>query len=594
MERLGWIENFDVVAQGRTAARPHAGFEFVDSEVYKLLEAMAWDFHRTGDPAADATFRALSDRIVAAQDADGYLNTCYGHDGQASRYSNLSLGHELYCLGHLLQAAVARLRTVGDDPLVEAARSAADHVCRRFGPEAPGGLCGHPEIEMGLAEFGRATGDIRYTEQAELFVRRRGFRTLPPPVLLGSDYFQDDVPLLSRTVWSGHAVRALYLAAGAVDIAVDLGDHALLEALDGQWHRTVSRRTYLTGGMGSRYADEGFGEDFELPTDRAYCETCAGIASIMVSWRLYLATGSVEFVDQIERTLHNVVAGAVSSEGNAFFYANTLHQRGEGTVTEPPSPRANSAFRAEWFDVACCPTNIARTLASLGSYSASVEDGRLALLQYATCEIRTEVGGAPVALAENTDYPHDGRIRIDVEEAPKQGVDLRLRIPSWAEGATILAEGPGVGDLRSSSPRRVDPGWVDLRAHAHDRLELLLPMSARATFPDPHIDAVRGCVAFERGPQVLCLESCDVPPPTDLEEILVDPSTVADRASGDVSVGAWGLPLPHAGSAAYGPAVPREPHPVGPVTLIPYSDRAERGTSAMRVFLPCSPSSEAS
>src|SRR5690606_29902328 len=187
-----------------------------------------------------------------------------------------------YCTGHLLQAAVARVRTVGEDKLVDVARRAADHVCREFGPEGRQGVCGHPEIELGLAELGRALGEARYIEQAGRFIERRGRGTLEPIALLDSSYFQDDRPVREAEAWRGHAVRALYLAAGAVDVAVETGDEELLGAVERQWDRTVERRTYLTGGMGSRHQDEGFGEDWELPPDRAYCETCAGIASVMV------------------------------------------------------------------------------------------------------------------------------------------------------------------------------------------------------------------------------------------------------------------------------------------------------------------------
>ncbi|MCL2464098.1 MAG: glycoside hydrolase family 127 protein, partial [Micrococcales bacterium] len=292
LERLGWLANFDRVADGRTGG-PRPGWQFSDSEVYKLMEALAWEYGRSGDAAAAGMASELTARVARAQDTDGYLNTRFGHAGQPGRYTDLAGGHELYCTGHLLQAAVARLRTVGEDRLVAIARRAADHVCREFGPQGRQGICGHPEIEVALVEFGRATGEERYVAQARAFIERRGHGVLPPAPLLGSAYFQDDVPVREADVWHGHAVRALYLAAGAVDVAVETGDGELLAAVERQWDRTVARRTYVTGGMGSRHQDEGFGDDWELPADRAYCETCAGVASVMVSWRLYLATGDV-------------------------------------------------------------------------------------------------------------------------------------------------------------------------------------------------------------------------------------------------------------------------------------------------------------
>ena len=397
MERLGWVANFDRVADATT--RPdRPGLVFSDSEIYKLLEAMAWEFGRTGDLRVDAAFRALSERVVRAQDADGYLNTSFGHGGQAPRYCDLAGGHELYCAGHLLQAAVARLRTYGVDELVEAARRSADHVCDTFGAGGIASVCGHPEIELGLVELGRALGEQRYVDQALLFVDRRGHGTLGDHAF-GREYYQDDVPVRDADAWRGHAVRALYLSAAAVDVAVERKDQVLLEAIARQWANTVARRTYLTGGMGSHHQDEGFGRDWVLPADRAYCETCAGVGSVMVSWRLFLATGDVRYADLIERTFFNIVATSVREDGRAFFYANTLHQRvpGPAVTDDEVSPRASSSMRAPWFDVSCCPTNLARTMATWHTYAAAIDRTGLSICQYAAATVRTTLQARPCA-----------------------------------------------------------------------------------------------------------------------------------------------------------------------------------------------------
>ncbi|RIQ19592.1 glycoside hydrolase family 127 protein [Jiangella rhizosphaerae] len=558
MERLGWLANFDRVASGATGPdRP--GWSFSDSEVYKLAEAAAWEYGRTDDPAADAMVRRLTARIAPAQDADGYLNTCYGHGGQAPRYSDLETGHELYNTGHLLQAAVARLRTTGADELVDVARRAADHVCAEFGPDGRQGICGHPEIEVGLAEFGRALGVGRYVEQARLFLDRRGRGTLRD-VPFGRAYFQDDVPVRQATAFRGHAVRALYLSAAAVDVAVDLADDELLAAIARQWDHTVERRTYLTGGMGSRHQDEGFGEDWELPADRAYCETCAGVASVMVSWRLYLATGEVRYADLIERTLYNVVATSPRADGRAFFYANPLHQRtaGGGTDHDAVSPRAEGGTRAAWFDVSCCPTNVARTLASWQAYVASAGHRELTLLQYAPARIATTLDdGDVLAVDVTTAYPADGTVTIRVADAPAHAVALRLRVPSWAGGA-VLSEG--------GRTRVVGPGFavVDRPLVPGEEFRLVLPVAPRLTWPDRRVDAVRGCVAVERGPLVLCAESVDLPSGS-LDDLIVDPSVPpVARADGAVVRAVTGDEIP----------------------LVPYHRWAERGPSAMRVWLP--------
>ncbi|GAB3163505.1 glycoside hydrolase family 127 protein [Myceligenerans halotolerans] len=600
MERLGWIANFDRVAAGTTADGERPGWQFSDSEVYKLLEALAWEHARTGDPAANAMFEALAARVVAAQDDDGYLNTCYGHAGQPGRYTDLSSGHELYCAGHLLQAAVARIRTsaaAAADPLVAAAIRAADHVCREFGPGAREAICGHPEIEVGLAELGRALAEPRWTAQAALFVERRGRGTLAPVALLGPQYFQDDVPVRDAGVWRGHAVRALYLAAAAVDVAVDTHDAGLLAAVERQWTRSVERRTHLTGGMGSRHQDEGFGDDWELPADRAYCETCAGIASVMVSWRLLLATDDVRYADLVERTLYNVVATSPRSDGRAFFYANPLQQRTPGgdLLPDEVNPRAEGGVRAPWFDVSCCPTNVARTLASWPAYTATVDGDVVTLAQYAPGEIRVALDdGGTLGLRVTTRYPHDGYVRTEVTEAPDRPVTLRLRVPHWADGATVTAPraaGAGHGD-----PHPVHPGWAEVRRGfaPGDVVTLDLPTAPRLTWPDPRVDALRGTVAVERGPLVLCLESHDLPDGTDLADVRLDPSVppVAHDDGARVRVRLTPLPPSPADRPPFASAPPGAPSDTTThatttdVVLIPYHRWAERGPAVMRVFIP--------
>ncbi|WP_243761127.1 glycoside hydrolase family 127 protein [Streptomyces sp. YIM 98790] len=597
MERVGWLANFDRVAEGTTGPeRP--GWSFSDSEVYKLLEALSWEHGRTGDPRHEAAIRRLTARIARAQDPDGYLNTCFGHPGRPPRYSDLEFGHELYCTGHLLQAAVARVRTAGEgaageDELVTVARRAADHVCAVFGPDGPlPGICGHPGIEAGLAELGRALDEPRYLAQARLFLDRRGHRTLKD-IPLGRAYFQDDIPVRHAEVWRGHAVRALYLSAAAVDVAVEHEDKELLTAIERQWSRTVARRTHLTGGMGSRHQDEGFGEDWELPADRAYCETCAGVASVMVSWRLFLATGQVRYADLIERTCYNVIAASPRSDGRAFFYANPLQQRAPGEPTDDGavSPRAEGGTRAAWFDVSCCPTNVARTLAAWHTHLAAAGERELTLLQYAPARITTELGdGRPLALSVETGYPHRGLVTVRVEQAPPGPVALRLRVPSWARGAE-LEEG---GRRRPAAP-----GWavLDRELAAGEEIRLRLPVTPRFTWPDARIDALRGCVAVERGPLVYCAESAALPGGAVLEDLAVDPGTAPVDGDGG-TVGVRALLTARTGPEA------EWPYRTGPgggdggdggrtasaeVALTPYYRWAENGPTAMRVWLPVAP-----
>ncbi|MFK4837342.1 glycoside hydrolase family 127 protein [Microbacterium sp. ZW T2_14] len=594
LESEGWLGNFDRAAAG-TLPEGRRGREFSDSEVYKYLEALAWEIGRTDDVDLEARFRAVVDRVAAAQEADGYLNTHFGREGQGARWSHLEWGHELYCLGHLFQAAVARERTRpgADDGLLAIAVRAADLVCAEFGAGARDGICGHAEVEVGLAELARATGEPRYLEQARVFVERHGRGTLGD-IEWGRSYFQDDVPVREATALRGHAVRANYLAAGAADVAVDTGDDELLDALRGQWDRTVARRTYITGGQGSHHQDEAFGEDWELPADRAYSETCAGVGSVMFSWRLLLAGGDPRHADLIERTLYNVVATSPAPDGRSFFYANTLHQRVPGVPADEDatSPRASSSLRAPWFEVSCCPPNVARTLASLDAYLATSDDDGVQLHQYAPASVDTTLpDGRIVAFDVETDYPASGRIRVTSrgDAAPDEPWTLTLRVPSWAHGARLRLT-PAGGSR--AEEREAEPGRVEIRRafRAGDTVELDLPMTPRISSPDSRIDAIRGCVAIERGPEVYALESVDLATAgaTDVADVVLAPGARPSErdgrvwidvmsVGGDDSATAW----PYAG----GVAAARDAASVS-VPLVPYHEWAERGPSTMRVWIP--------
>ncbi len=292
------------------------------------------------------------------------------------------------------------------------------------------------------------------------------------------------------TVLRGHAVRALYLAAGAYDVAVDTGDDGLAKAVEAQWDATVTRRAYITGGVGSHHRDEAFGADFELPPDRAYSETCAAIASVMLSWRLLLATGDPRRADEMERALLNNILASPREDGRAFFYANTLHQRTAGTA--PPedqtSVRADSTLRAPWFEVSCCPTNVARTLASVGLYFATADDAGIQLHQYGEYRVDTSIDAGPRCTRRSAGgYPFDGAISVLVEEAPDAGARVSLRIPAWAqnEAAWTLSS-------TSATAALGDGVLVVGGVRTGDVIELMLPCEPRITYPDPRIDAVRG------------------------------------------------------------------------------------------------------
>jgi DUF1680 family protein len=544
LDRLGWTGNFATTGTGTHRRR---GREFSDSEVYKHVEAMCWESVRPGGTNYDTQLDELTAMIAGAQAADGYLHTAFGRPGQPERYSDLNFGHELYCAGHLIQAGVAAARTGRAGGLLEVARRAADHICDTFADEK---ICGHPEIETALVELFRVTGDERYLDQAARFVDRRGHRSLPEHEF-GWRYFQDAVPVRDGKVFHGHSVRALYLAAGAVDVAVETGDDALLAAVAGQLDRTLARRTYITGGMGSRHLDESFGDDFVLPPDRAYSETCAGVATVMLAHRLLLATGDLRYGDIVDRVLHNVIATAVADDGQAFFYANTLHQR-IPTEAVPPDReqlRFGGGPRAPWFEVSCCLNNVARLLASLGTYLVTEDDAGVQVHHYAPMTVE----GDGTRLTVSTDYPEGGSVVVTADRA------VTLRVPAWAHGTAPERDG--------------------------DQVRLELPMKPRWTFPDARVDATRGCAAVEVGPVVMCAESVDQEDGVTLDDIQVDTSVAPEATA---VKGRLIRPVERDWPYQSHNEIPESSEPIV-VTLVPYHRWARRGPSTMRIWMPATP-----
>ncbi|NYD67286.1 glycoside hydrolase family 127 protein [Agromyces atrinae] len=592
LERVGWVENFRAAVRG-TLETDRVGRLFTDSEIYKTMEAMAWEIVREESTELRARLAELVDLVASAQADDGYLNTFYGYDGGPDRYTDFEWGHELYCAGHALQAVVAVERALGAfDPtamrFTEVGRRLADHICREFGEGGREAICGHPEIETALVELYRSTGEERYLEQARLFVERRGHQSLRDTMYGGRDYYQDNVPVRDAEVLVGHSVRALYLATGALDVAVETGDRELLAAVGRQYDRTLERRTYLTGGMGSNHHGEAYGEDFELPSDRAYAETCAAIASIHLAWRLLLATGEEWYADIIERTLYNSVISSPSLDGLTFFYVNTLHRRSPGVEPEPgQSLRRTDGTRASWYTTSCCPTNFARTIASLGGYVATVDGEGVQLHQFVHGTVDVVFGEERRArLAVETGYPFDGTVSIRVVETDDAEWTLSVRIPGWADDVAVIT--PDGADVHGPGRASFTRVW-----RAGDVVRLELPMEARIVTADPRIDDVRGSVAVERGPLVYAIESVDQPD-LDLDRVrwsgadalsvqpgsgVLDgiPTLTTTAAVIDEPESAWPYRIA-AGSETGDRSVP--------LTLIPYYAWANRGSSSMRVWIP--------
>jgi DUF1680 family protein len=580
LRRSGTLENLRLAAgaDGRYRAAADtsgATFPFLDSDVYKWLEAVGWELGRAPDPALEAAAGEAIGLVAAAQRPDGYLNSYVQVVTGGRPHTDLAWGHEFYCAGHLIQAAVAWHRALGDDRLLEVAVRAADRIDKEFGPTGREGVDGHPGVEMALVELTRITGDGRYLALAARMLELRG-KGLLGEGRFGAAYWQDHLPVREAATVAGHAVRQLYLDCGAVEVAVELGDEGLLAAVERRWRDLVQTRMYLTGGMGSRHRDESFGDPYELPPDRAYAETCAAIATVMLGWRLLLATGEAGYADAVERSLYNGVLPGVSLTGTRFFYVNPLQRRTDRAWAPP-----GHGERAPWYPCACCPPNLMRTLSALEQYLATGDGTGVQLHQYATADLRARVPGGEARLAVRTGYPWQGRVEVEVVEAPGRPWTLSLRVPGWCRSATLT--GPG-----SEPPRAAAAGYAELsrpwRAGEVAVLDLELPV--RVTEPDPRVDAVRGCVAVERGPLVYCLESADLPPGVALEELRWDPRR--DPVA---------VPRPDLGEEVVGVAVPvaRAPDGSAPAGArgdglsagaVPYFAWANRGAEAMRVWIP--------
>ncbi len=596
LREAGNLDNLRLGAEPGDRRAAYRGPVFMDSDIYKWLEAVGWELGRAPDPQLAAELAEWTAELAQAQDDDGYLNSWVQAGGDsARRYEDQAMGHELYCFGHLIQAAVASHRAAGYPDLLAVARRVADHLVATFGPDRDRGLEGHPVVEMALVELYRETGVQDYLALARHFVLSRGHGTISghgrQPI-----YYSDRVPAEEATHLEGHAVRALYFASGVADVALELpaGDAARLEEAQRRtWQDTVARRMYLTGGVGSRWDGESFGDAFELPPDRAYCETCAAIATVQWSWRLLVATGEARYADLIERVLFNGFASGTSLEGDEFFYVNAQRVR-SGAV--PDDHRNPAAGRHGWFSCACCPPNVMRTIAQLSGYLATHDERALQLHQYAGGSVRAGLADGEVRLDVVSDYPWNGRVEIEVLSAPAGTWALELRVPGWCEDAVAEihpVEGAnGAGDDHgvrgvAGSYLRLERSWS-----AGDRVVLELPMDVRITVPDERIDAVRGCGAVEVGPLVYCFEDHDQPGGVSVDDVVIDggnptvtwrPDLLGGVAVVEIDGGRRDAP---AADWPYRPRGAEPPVTFQRLTAIPYHAWANRGVRAMRVWVP--------
>jgi DUF1680 family protein len=519
----GVLDNFRRVSGQKDGE--YTGSFWMDSDAYKWLEAASYSIVTFPDPQINAWIDEVIALIGKAQEGDGYLNTYFQLVEPDKKFTNLGMCHELYCAGHLFQAAVAHYTVTGQKNLLHIACRLADCVDAKFGVGKETGIPGHEEIEMGLIELYRVTGEKRYLNLASYFIEGRGNPNsrlraelanlnkiagkLGIPGQINERFFgtyenydgsyaQDHLPVREQIAVVGHAVRAMYLYCGMADLAAETGDQSLIKAMERLWQNVTTRRMYITGGIGPTKENEGFTRDFDLPNDTAYAETCASVGMIMWNHRMSQLTGEGMYGDIIEKVLYNGFLSGVSLDGCRFFYDNPLQSDG-------------TRHRQGWFWCACCPPNVSRLLASLGNYIyLQAEDGIVVNL-YIQSKVDTNLpDGEEIILRQKSDFPWDGRIQFTVGIHAQSEFALYLRIPAWCRNFKIEINGEIAEMTFENGYAKIRRKW-----QPNDILGLSLDMPVERIVAHPAVHQDLGKIALQRGPLVYCLEEVDNRIPVD-------------------------------------------------------------------------------
>ncbi len=574
----GRYDNFVRAAQpsAETDVSSVMGFPFDDTDVYKTIEGASYVLQTYPDAALEAYIDSVLALIAAAQEADGYLYTARTINPDKPhkwsgmhRWEQVENGsHELYNLGHMVDAACAHYQATGSKTFLDIAKRYADCVCRELGPGAATAVVpGHQIAEMALARLYLLTGEERYLSQAKHFLDLRGTTTVKNP------YSQSHQRVVEQDEAVGHAVRAGYMYAGMADVAALTADTAYIQAIDKIWDNIINKKYYLTGGVGARHDGEAFGAAYELPNLTAYNETCAAIAMVYFAHRMFLLHGKGEYIDCLERTLYNGVLSGMSIDGGRFFYPNPLECDGEYRFNAD-----NTMERQPWFGCACCPSNLCRFIPSIPGYMYAVRGDSIYVNLFGsnTATIATSKGN--VTLTQTTNYPWEGAITLQIDATEAAAFTLFVRIPGWARGEVTPGSLYYYADAASPTyhiavngeavAADVHEGYVALtRAwQAGDMVDVLLDMPPRIVKAIDAVEADRGRVAVERGPIVYCAEQIDNA--TDVPQIALatteplTPAYVSDLVGGVVQI-----------TAATG------------AKLIPYYAWCHRGSGKMAVWL---------
>lgn len=574
LEEHGIMDNFRRLTGKTKAAR--RGPVYTDSDIYKWMEAVAFVLQSGDNPKLRASFDRLTDEILAAQEPSGYLNTYYQDEHKAQRLSEMYRSHELYCLGHMLQAAIAYYRATGSHKLMDGGIKYVDYLISISGPGRKPLLTGHPELEMSLVELYRTTGERRFLDFAGYLlsgVEAERLKLKPSQLT----YMFSGKPFTSRTEFEGHAVRAMYASSGASDYYAETGDPEYRKTLDRLWTDLITHKMYVTGGVGSRSDGEAFGEAYELPNSQAYTESCAAIGNMMWNFRMLAIHGESKYADVMERALYNGINSGMSLDGTLYCYRNPLASNGE-------------KIRNNWYDTTCCPPNLERVLASLPGYFYATSQEGLYVSFYHNGELDWRLeDGTPLKISQHTNYPWNGNVTLTVNPAKATEFTVFARIPAWSARSTVSVNGAPLAAAKPGAYLPLKRVWK-----AGDRIELHFDMTPKLVTANPQVVEDNGKVAVQRGPLVYCQEGIDEH--GRLADLLFTrpsaPFSVESRPDllGGVMV------LKHSGAEyirslaaepLYEPfdAGPRKTKPVD-LNLIPYYTWANRERSSMEVWIP--------
>ena len=487
--QTGRIRNFENAAKGEGE---HSGIFFDDSDVYKALEGMAYTLVNHPDPVLEQKADEWIDKFAAAQQPDGYINTCYTLTGLDKRWSNMDK-HDMYCAGHMTEAAVAYYQATGKRKLLDVAIRMADHMMSVFGPGKRDWVPGHEEIELALVKLYQVTGEQKYLDFANWLLEERGhgFGSMGDEGTWNPIYYQDDKPVKEMSDIAGHAVRCMYLYCGMADVAALKHDTAYIAAMNRLWDDVVLRNMYVTGGIGSSKHNEGFTEDYDLPNLEAYCETGASVGMVFWNLRMNQFTGDSKYIDVLERSMYNGALAGISLSGDRFFYVNPLESKGDH-------------HRQAWYGCACCPSQISRFLPSIGNYLYGTSKEAIWVNLYIGSTATIPLDRGEIILKQETRYPWDGAVKLTVQTATPLQKEIRLRVPGWCKQYRLAVNGQPTEAAAEKGYAVLDRTW-----QAGDEITLDMEMPVEQVAADPRVKADEGKRAIQRGPLVYCMEEID-------------------------------------------------------------------------------------